>query len=289
VLAFLTFGYFLLHRQHVPEQTDIAPGGNKAILSFNGQKIRLENARNGTVASNSMTTVIKQSGGKLIYVGAGQGSYDTLTTPRGGTYQLTLSDGSRIWLNAATAIRYHSSFSGDKFRTVELLYGEAYYEVKHDIKQPFHVIVGKQTIEDIGTHFDVNAYADEGAVKTTLLEGGIKVVRGNQFRRLVPGQQSLVLTGGNSIQVRDADTEEAMAWKNGYFQFTNADIKAVMRQLARWYDVQVVYQGPVSTHLFTGDIHRDITAAQAMQILTYLQISYRIEGKKIIINSQTTN
>ena len=303
ILLFLSIGvYFFYQKKQVIQQTaqnqahDITPGGNKAILTLaNGQKIVLDNVKNGVIANQGNTDVSKKQDGQLVYkmaqtsiVNAGAEAYDTLTTPRAGIYHITLTDGSKVWLNAATSIRYPATFTG-KYRTVDLLYGEAYYEVNHNDKMPFRVIVEGQTIEDIGTFFNINAYKDELAVKTTLLEGSIRISEGNETAILKPGQQSQINTNGIDQRIHlinDVDTDEIIAWKNGFFQFTNANIQTIMRQLTRWYDVQVVYEGPVSKHLFTGDIHRDIKASEAMQILTFLKIDYRIAGKKIIISNQ---
>ncbi|MGN6181377.1 MAG: FecR family protein [Mucilaginibacter sp.] len=296
VLLFLSAGLNLvfqkkqINRPLTKNQShDIAPGGNKAILTLaNGQKILLDNAKSGVVANQGNATINKKQDGQLVYNAlagkAGSAVYDTLTTPYAGTYHLVLADGTKVWLNAATSIRYPVAFSG-KYRTVELLYGEAYYEVVHNGKMPFRVITAGQTIQDIGTHFNINAYRDERAVKTTLLEGSVSVSKGNEATILKPDQQAQVNSDGK-IQVTDnVDADEVTAWKDGFFQFTNADIQTIMRQLARWYDVKVVYEGPISRHLFTGDIHRDIKASEAMQILTYLKIGYKITGKEIIITS----
>ncbi|WP_051691987.1 FecR family protein [Pedobacter borealis] len=274
---------------------DLAPGGNKAVLTLaNGQRIVLDNEKNGVIANQGNTAVNKKQDGHLVFDAnpalASQTAvevYDTLTTPRAGVYHLTLADGSRVWLNSATSIRFPATFNG-KSRTVELIYGEAYYEVIHNDNKPFSVIVGRNKVQDIGTHFNINAYQDEPVIKTTLLEGSVKVSNSAEAVLLKPGQQSQINTLGSNRQIKvvnDIDTDEIVAWKNGLFQFTDADIQTVMRQLARWYDVEVVYKGNVSKRLFTGDIHKDINASQAMQILTYLKINYKIEGKKIIITS----
>lgn len=303
VLLCLSVGiHFFLQKKQAGKQTaqnqthDIAPGGNKAILTLaNGQKIILNNSRNGVIANQTNIVVSKKQDGQLVYNAAeapgpgktGAVSYDTLTTPRGGTYHITLADKTQVWLNAATSIRYPAAFTG-RYRTVELLYGEAYYEVNHNDKMPFRVIVSGQTIQDIGTSFNINAYQDEIAVKTTLLEGSVSVSTRNETAVLKPDQQALINTDDRYRKIRvmkNIDGSEIVAWKNGLFEFTDADIQTVMRQIARWYNVDVVYNGQIPKRLFTGDIHRDIKASEAMQILTYLKINYKIAGKKIIITS----
>jgi len=304
VLILSVGAHFLLQKKQISNPAaknhthDIAPGGNKAILTLaNGTKIVLDNEKNGTIANQGGTAVNKNGDGQLVYnaqqstPGTQTNAYDTLTTPRSGVYHITLADGSKVWLNSATSIRYPAAFSG-KYRTVELLYGEAFFDVRHDGKMPFRVKTASQTTEDIGTLFDVNAYKDEPLIKTTLVEGAVSVAQGTETAVLKPGQQARILADGAGQKIRivnNIDTDEIMAWKNGLFQFTNADIKTIMRQLARWYDVDVVYEGKVTTRLFTGDIHRNINASEAMQILTYLKINYRIVDKKIIITSNKTD
>jgi transmembrane sensor len=306
ILLFVAVGlHFIFQKKQPAKQIahnlthDIGPGGNKAMLTLaNGQKIILDDAKNGLVANQGNAVVNKNQGGGLVYTAQtsteshlNDGSYDTLTTPRAGIYHITLADGSKIWLNAATSIRYPAAFTG-KYRTVELLYGEAYYEVNHNSNMPFRVIVGSQITEDIGTSFNINAYRDEPVIKTTLLEGSVRVAEGNTAEILKPEQQSQINVDGENRKIKvvnGADIDEIIAWKNGFFQFTNADLQTVMRQLARWYDMDVVYNGPISKSLFTGDIHRNINASEAMQILAFLNIDYKITGKKITITSNKTN
>ena len=304
VLILSVGAHYLLQKKQVDRSVaknhthDIAPGGNKAILTLaNGTKIVLDNEKDGTIASQNGTAVNKSGDGQLVYnaqqssSGTPVNAYDTLTTPRSGVYHITLVDGSKVWLNSATSIRYPATFGG-KYRTVELLYGEAFFDVKHDGKMPFRVKTGGQITEDIGTLFDINDYKDEPLVKTTLIEGGISVARGGELAVLKPGEQAQINAEGTGQKIRvvnNVDTDEIMAWKNGLLQFTNADIRTIMRQLARWYDVDVVYEGKVTQRLFTGDIHRNINASEAMQILTYLKINYRIVDKKIIITSNKTD
>ncbi|HJU45510.1 MAG TPA: FecR domain-containing protein [Chitinophagaceae bacterium] len=235
-------------------KNDVAPGGNKATLTLaDGRTIVLDSTQNGTIATQGGSSIIKLSNGQIRYdlKGLSQGSvsWNTLSTPRGGTYQITLPDGSKVWLNAESSITYPVAFTGNE-RRVELVDGEAYFEVAKDSKRPFIVSVDdNMEVEVLGTHFNVNAYEDEEVIKTTLVEGKVKVNKSNKSNEsllLIPGQQAKVNIENETITViNDVDTEEAIAWKEGLFYFEDDDIKTVMRQLARWYDVEVEYEGKV--------------------------------------------
>lgn len=301
ILLFLSIGgYFMLHKQAGQQFVqnhpyDIAPGGNKAILTSHGQKIILDNAKNGLIATNGSVAVNKKADGLISYDVAKASNaniamvYDTITVPRGGQYQLKMSDGSKVWLNAATILRYPEKFAG-KERKIELISGEAYMEVVHNEVMPFRVLVKGQVIEDIGTHFNVNAYDDEALMKTTLLEGSVKVSIGGQVTLLKPGQQAQINASNHLVSVHNTDTEEVIAWKNGLFTFHDASIQTVLRQLARWYDVKIEYEGPIPDRKFSGDIYRNTTALQALDILSFTKVHFRIERatgghpeKKIVV------
>ena len=280
----------------------VAPGGNRAVLTLaGGQKIILDSAAAGILAEQGNMQVQKLGDGKLAYE-AGRGGdgakgaitplYNTLTTPRGGQYQLTLPDGTKVWLNAASSITYPTAFTGNS-RSVEMT-GEAYFEVIHDKKRPFTVKAGGQTIQDIGTHFNVNAYADEPEKVTTLLEGAVSV-DGHPLR---PGEKATVTgaaatgtngagttgTGVGIIEVTKGDPEGAVAWKNGLFDFTDAGLQTVMRQLSRWYNVDVTYEGNIPPRQFTGMIGRSLTLDQVLKGLAKERVHYQIEaGNKLII------
>jgi transmembrane sensor len=284
-------GYMLLHRSAKPQvvaanhKQDIAPGTNGAILILaNGKKVVLEQTKAGVMIQQSGTQLKKASDSTLVYQPSLAGnsstlSYNTLQTPKGRQYSVVLPDGSKVWLNAASSLKYPTAFSG-KERLVELT-GEGYFEVVHNSKSPFRVKVGLETVEDIGTHFNINAYTDEPAVMTTLLEGSVRVIT-NQYRNVLqPGQQAVV--SGGALRVQEADLNAAVSWKNGYFTFKKADIQTVMRQLARWYDVNVSYQGKISNVALTGDIYRNVQASQALKILSYFDIHYHIDGRTIVI------
>jgi ferric-dicitrate binding protein FerR (iron transport regulator) len=275
----------------VQNQThDIAPGGNKAILTLaNGKKISLTDAKNGTIAQQAGIQVNKTKNGQLVYIvgtasgpAAGSGkaaeaAYNTIETPRGGQYQVVLPDGSKVWLNAASSITYPVVFNKNN-RTVKIN-GEAYFEVIHHADAPFKVQTNNQTIEDIGTHFDVNAYNDEPNTKSTLLEGIVKV---NNIT-LKPGQQAV--TTANQTKVVDADLEATIAWKNAMFRFDSEKLGTIMRQVARWYDVEVTYEDESLKDKSFGAVTTRF--ANASQLLHKLELTgvakFRIEGKKIIV------
>ena len=306
LLLMLSVGLYF-YRQVVPEPVsafpeqgiaDIAPGGNKAILILaDGSEISLTDAENGALARQAGITIRKTAEGQVIYdtgssggseneASNGQPKYNTIATPRGGQYQINLPDGTKVWLNAASALTFPQSFHKLKERHV-ILNGEAYFEVAKNKEQPFKVstgadIAGKaQVIVVLGTHFNVNSYDDEESTKTTLLEGSLRVMPGTGSFLLRPGQQSIL--SQHKIKVVPADTEECLAWKEGYLQFNRADIKTVMRQIARWYDVTIRYEGAVPALEFGGAIQKDLTLIQALKILNKSQIHFRIEGREVIV------
>jgi ferric-dicitrate binding protein FerR (iron transport regulator) len=275
-------------------KNDIAPGGNKALLTIaDGSAIVLDSASNGTITQQGNIKVQKLDNGLLAYTINGkqiaendQAFYNTISTPRGGQYQVTLSDGTKVWLNAASSIRFPVVFTGAE-RKVEIT-GEAYFEVAKNKAMPFKVKAATSEIEVLGTHFNINAYDDEAVIKTTLLEGLVKVsVPGsgtNQSPRfLQPGQQSGINKEGNISVLNNADTEEAMAWMNGHFQFKSSDLKAILRQISRWYDVDVIYNGKVNLH-FTGQLTRNDNVSKVFEKLVLTgEVHFKIDGKKIIV------
>jgi len=299
ILLFLSVGiYYLLHES--PQQlaaqnqkNDITPGSNKAILTLaNGKQISLTDVKNGNIAQQGAINIKKTANGQVVYNAnttssldkVVQVTYNTITTPRGGQYHLTLADGTNVWLNAASSIKYPVPFNG-KERRVEVT-GEAYFEVVHNAAMPFNVTVNGQIIEDIGTHFNINAYNDEPATKTTLLEGAVKVSKGKVSAILKPGQQSVVMNKGDNSFVNvsnNVNTDLVMAWKNGKFSFYNSDIQTVMRQLGRWYDVDVEYEGKIPSTIFSGEIYRNVNLSKALEILRFTNINFRVEGRKIVV------
>ena len=291
ILLFFVAGYFLLHNTNKPlpiaEQPvkkDLPAGRQGAILTLsNGHQIVLDSAGNEVVTSDGGVQVIHK-GGELSYGGnTNEVLYNQVVTPKGRKWQLTLSDGTKVWLNAASSVRYPISFVG-KERIVEVS-GETYFEVAPDKNRPFRInIAGKGKIEVLGTRFDVNAYDDEDAIRTTLLEGSVKMIRGGSARLLSPGQQAVFANGADDIKViNDANIDEVMAWRNGRFIFSDMDLKSIMRQLTRWYDVDVVYEGKVPEIRVGGIIHNNVYLSTVMEFLGENGVHYKIEGKKITI------
>jgi len=267
---------------------DRAPGGNKAILTLaDGSNIVLDSAHNGALTQQGNSKVIKLNSGQLAYQSGAGGpvptgvQYNTIATPRGGQYQVVLPDGTKVWLNAASSLKFPAAFTG-KQRRVELT-GEAYFEVAKNPSLPFIVHSAGSDVEVLGTSFNVNAYDDEETIRTTLLEGSINVSGGAGHTLLKPGQQAQLDRKGNLHLVSDANTEEAIAWKNGYFQFDEAGIRVVMRQLSRWYDVEVSYEGPVTERQFGGEMPRGVNLSEVLHILEESNVHFRIEGKKLIV------
>lgn len=266
-------------------KNDVMPGGNKALLTLgNGNTIILDSAVNGTLSQQGSTTIIKLDNGQLAYNTDGKTTevlYNTISTPRGGQYQVTLADGTKVWLNAASSLRFPAAFMG-KERKVEIT-GEVYFEVAKNAAMPFTVQVKDMEIEVLGTHFNMNAYDEEALIKTTLLEGSVKVKSGSSSSLLQPGQQAQ-LGKDRRLNIKpDADIEETMAWKNGRFMFKGADIKTIMNQVARWYDVDINYQGNISD-IFVADIAKDIPVSKLLILLEQTErVHFLIEGKKITV------
>lgn len=269
---------------------DLRPGGNHALLTLSGGRtIILDSAANGLLAQQGSTHIQKIANGQLTYTTEPAKeaplTYNTLTTPRGGQYQLVLPDGSKVWLDAASSITYPTAFTG-KTRTVTLS-GQAYFEVVHRVSQPFTVRVNELEIKDIGTAFNINAYPDEPASKITLIEGSIELDKQAQKIILKPGQQTRVTNGPITIHP-SVDIEEVLAWKNGLFQFDRASTAEIMRQAARWYDVDISYEGDVLQHRFSGTVPRASHASALLHILELTRsVSFTIEGRKIIVKPYT--
>lgn len=245
-------------------------------------------ADGNTVAVDSLTTIAqsnvqlsKTADGKIVYSGnADEVVYNTLTNPRGSkVIDMTLSDGTHVWLNAGSSVTYPVAFTGNERKVT--ITGEAYFEVAHNAAMPFSVSKGETMITVLGTHFNINAYDDETDIKVTLLEGAVKVNNGNSEGILQPGQQAQV--SSHIKMIDDADIEQAMAWKNGRFYFNNTDIKTIMRQVSRWYNVEIVYEGePVET-LLGGVVSRKENVSQLLKILEATgKARFTIDGEKII-------
>jgi transmembrane sensor len=288
VLLFVVTGaYYALHKapllvsqQHI--SASIKPGFNKAILTLaNGKKVVLNDAKIGRMAEDANSIVQKAREGELVYGAKGNAiastAFNTIETPRGGQYQVTLADGTKVWLNAASSITYPTAFTGSERRVK--LKGEAYFEVAKNKQMPFRVQSTSQTVEVLGTHFNVSAYDDDPSDKTTLLEGSVRL---NNKVTIKPGEQSIIR--GSDIKVNEVNTEDAIAWKNGKFKFEKENIKDLMRKVARWYDVQVFYEGEMTRQNFSGSVSRydDIS-----KILGFLEstntIHFKIEERRITV------
>lgn len=263
-------------------KNDVPPGNNKAVLTLgDGSTVTLDSGANKVIGQG-----IQQHNGQLQYNTPGATtavSYNTLTTPRGGQFQIVLPDGTKVWLNAASSIRYPTAFTGPE-RKVDVT-GEAYFEVAANAGIPFRVGVNQRAeIEVLGTHFNINAYPEEANINTTLLEGKVKVMAGKQpGTLLLPGEQASLNAAGNMRILKDIDTDQIIAWKDGWFQFHLSTLPEVMRQVSRWYDVEVSYQGTISDKAFEGRIQRDLTLTQMLKILEKNQVRFQVNGKKIIV------
>lgn len=270
-----------------PAAKEIAPGTNKAILTLaNGRTIDISDTKNGQIATQAGVTIDKTGDGQVKYetnvaAAASTEAINTISVPRGGKYQLVLADGTKVWLNAASSLKFPAAFSGGE-RVVELT-GEAYFEVAHNAKQPFKVKTAGQVVQDLGTRFNVNSYTDEDGVATTLVEGSVKIYDAKGQTLIRPGQQYLLKTNGSAEIKNDVDIDEITAWKSDMFQFDNANIKTIMRQVARWYDIDVEFKGPVPNYTYHGKISRNSNASQVLKILALSGINFTIEGRTIIV------
>lgn len=270
---------------------EIVPGGNKAILVLaDGSRIILDSVANGNLASQGNTKVIKLDG-KLSYTSSKEESqhkilYNTISTPRGGEYQIVLSDGSKVWLNAASSLRFPASFTGSE-RMVSLT-GEAYFEITKNKSMPFKVdVAGKGEIEVLGTHFNVMSYSNEDLISATLLEGRIRMgsKSTNAMVDLAPGQQAQLNESGTFFIDRSPNIAAVMAWKNEKFEFHNTELKSIMRQLERWYDINVSYNNVVSDEKYTGIISRKVSISEILRFLESTGgCKFRIQGKEVIVN-----
>jgi transmembrane sensor len=329
VMLLLVSGGILYRQLNKRRSTDIVahpfaghelpPGSAKATLTLSdGTIVPLQKGKVGTIRDRNGIS-IRQQTGTLVYEGGSSSgesgnpddrggavngadapvSYNMITVPRGGQYQLVLSDGTAVWLNSASSLRYPTVFRGNK-RTVTLT-GEGYFEVAKDKDHVFQVEAGGQIIDVLGTEFNINCYSDEADVRTTLLWGSVRVWLPGASDSLVirPGQQAASVgatssaapgggvagsTAASRLRVIDnADIEQVIAWKNGYFQLNDADIRTIMRQVARWYDVEVKYEGVPPTQELSGKMRRSASAAEFLDMLSYFNIRFRVEGRTIIV------
>jgi transmembrane sensor len=284
---------------------DRAPGGNKAILQLaDGSFINLDDTDTGTLAQQGNTKILKLNNGQLKYNCIPSNNapilYNTISTPRGGQYHIILPDGSKVWLNAASSLRFPTVFAG-KERSVQLT-GEAYFEIasirlvdsaqsgrRSGQKMPFHVQVNNMKVEVLGTHFNVMSYDNEKTINTTLLEGRVRVsaigpgLSREQSAILKPNQQAVLSHDARLTIHADIDTEEVIAWKNGLFQFNSADIQTIMRQIERWYDVDVQYKGPIPQGTYSGIVPRGDNLLKVLRIFEESDLKFTIEGRKLTV------
>lgn len=273
--------------------TDVAaPAGNRAILTLaDGTMIVLDSVVAGAVAKQGNTQIAKLDDGRIAYntdkLTTAVMQYNTLRVPKGSRpMQLQLADGTEVWLNVASSIRYPTAFTGAE-RVVEIT-GEAYFEVAHNKKMPFKVKKDDVEVLVLGTHFNVNTYEDEEALKVTLLEGAVNVYRRDgESKRILPGQQAAVRPGlattGAINVLNGIDTDEVMAWKNGWFNFNSLQVTGIMRQIEKWYDVEVNYQGEPGTKHFSGIVSRQNNVSEVLKIMEPAGFRFKIEGKKITV------
>lgn len=267
-------------------KNDVSPGGNKAVLTLSdGSSVVLDKVEKGAIANQGAARVMKLDDGKLAYniltEKPTELAYNTLTTPAAGQFEVLLPDGSKVWLNNASSLRYPVAFTG-KDREVELK-GEAYFEIAPNSRQPFKVKVDDMLVDVLGTSFNISAYADESTIKTTLLTGAVRVLKGSAGTLLKPNEQVQLNEAGKLSVLKDVDVDAEVAWKSGLFHFDRADIKTVMRVLARWYDLDVRYEGPVTSHEFGGYIERDLNLSQVLEILQKNQVHFDLDGRKLTV------
>ncbi|MGE8293891.1 MAG: FecR family protein [Sphingobacterium sp.] len=269
------------------QSSTINPGTDQATLTLgNGKKILLDDSKNGELSAEGNIHINKLKPGNLVYTASQQVSKvhsNTLSTPRGGRYQLTLADGTQVWLNAQSSITYPSAFRGSS-REVTIT-GEVYFEVAHNAAMPFRVKSENQLIEVLGTHFNVNTYNVKSMAKTTLLSGSIALTNTHQRIILKPGEQGIV--SAHSMSVKNVDPAEVIAWKEGYFDFTDADIGSVIDELGRWYNVDIHYHGTATKETFTGRIPRSWPFEKVLNLLkTFKSIQVEMQGRRLIVETK---
>jgi transmembrane sensor len=279
----------------IVQHENIQPGTNKALLTLSdGTVITLDSAANGAIAQQGNASVIKLPNGEIRYdvkgVAIDKVMMNTMTTPNGGQYNLVLPDGSRAWLNAASSITYPVVFAGNE-RSISIS-GEVYLEIAKDKSRPFLVdIDGRSTVQVLGTSFNINSYANEGKIKTTLLQGSVRVInevksgsRNKQAVVLQPGQQAVITGNAEDIRVQAVKTEHVLAWKNGFINFESGSFQEIMRQVERWYDVDVILEGPMPSVKIGGRMDRGVQLSDLMAFLNNFEIRTRLEDRKLILS-----
>ena len=270
--------------------SDLAPGGNKAILTLSdGSQIVLDSLGTGTLSTQGNAKVVKLNDGELAYSLVGkkeerENLFNTVSTPKGGQYQLVLSDGTKVWLNAASSLRFPASFTGTE-RKVELT-GEGYFEVAANKNKPFIVATDNMEVTALGTQFNINGYENEPGLTTTLLEGSVRVDYNHKSALLVPGERAWIGDQAKGITLsQDLDINATIAWKSGIFHFVQADIKTIMRELARWYNVEVIFEDSIPDTKFDGKIYRNVNASEVFRILESGGMEFKIVGNKVIVQN----
>jgi len=269
---------------------DIQPGADKAVLILaDGRKISLNDAVDGELAKQGNTSIVKTADGELVYSIDGRAQreagpliYNTIETPKGGKYHIRLPDGSVVWLNAASTLKYPTSFNGQSVRRIEMT-GEAYFEVVHNTEVPFVVKTGTQEVQVLGTRFNINGYSNELSVNTTLIAGSVKVsIPESPYVILKPNQQAIFVKG--DLKVKEVDADGTISWVNGDFNFKDENIRSIMRKLERWYDIDVVYEGNISDVDFGAEISRKRTLLQVLKILEKTGgVHFKVEGRRITV------
>lgn len=285
--------YFFMLKPAVPTETvktvittDVkAPETNRATITLaDGSKLYLDSLANGTLATENNVSVVKLADGQIAYKGSAEKTvWNTLSNPRGSkVVDITLADGTQVWLNTGSSITYPVSFIGNERKVT--VTGEAYFEVMHNPSKPFIVSNDEMAITVLGTHFNVNAYEDEEAITVTLLEGSVKTsIENGQSVVLKPGEQSIIHNSQLTVR-NNTDLDAVMAWKNGLFSFKRADAKSIMRQVARWYDVEVEYEGEITAETISGEISRNANISEVMKMLEFVGLQVTIRGKKVMVS-----
>lgn len=265
---------------------DLPPGHQAATLTLaDGSVIDLDAAQNGEVTIQGKTIVSKQ-GGQVAYIPPVEKEklpvlYNTINTARGNQYHLVLSDSTRVWLNSASSLYFPAVFSGNE-RLVELT-GEAYFEVAKNATMPFRVKVNGIEVEVLGTHFNMNAYADEGAIETTLLEGSVNVKNDKTSVLIKPGERAVIRNNESEISISEADIDKVMAWKKGFFEFDNTELPAIMRQISRWYNVDIRYEGQPGDKKFGGRISKNLNLGNILTLLEANGVQFTLEGETLVV------
>ena len=294
IILCIGLGFYFYHHHSATAynlvKQDILPGRNRATLALaNGEKIDLDAIKKGTIIHQNGLTITKTNDDQLVYEASvvknesshSEPSYNTIETPRGGRYAIKLPDGTSVWLNAASSLKYPIQFTRNERRVT--LTGEGYFEVVHDKTRPFRVESHGQVVEVIGTHFNITAYADERLTKTTLLEGAVKITGHAGMRVLKPGQQAEASSSG-IVLADGVDIEEVVSWKNGDFKF-NESLESIMAKIARWYDIEVIYETPPNPNLtFTGKISRARNISDILNMLSYNgDVHFKVEGRRVTV------